>query len=255
MRQAEEGVALDAEQASVANSGVKALIPVGRPFLDYVLSSLADAGYGEVCLVVAPEHEMIRRYYEEEVRPERIRVCFAVQEHPDGTADAVAAAESCADGDPILVVNSDNYYPQEALAALREISGSGAALFERRSLVAEGNIPAARVRRFGVGRIDTQGHLRSIIEKPDEETLAGLGEEVWVSMNCWRFGPAIFDACGKINISVRKELEITDAVQYAIDRLGETFSVVRVRAGVLDMTGRRDIASVTEALADVEVRL
>ena len=85
--------------------------------------------------------------------------------------------------------------------------------------------------------------------------LAGLGTDVWVSMNCWRFGPSIFEACRGISTSPRGEFEIPDAVQYTIDRLGDVFSVVKIRAGVLDMTGRRDIAAVTKRLAGVEVRL
>ena len=34
------------------------MIPLDRPFLDYVLSALADAGYRRVCVVVAPHHEL-----------------------------------------------------------------------------------------------------------------------------------------------------------------------------------------------------
>lgn len=256
MREPDSAAHLDAKQANVADSGVKALIPVGRPFLDYSLSNLADAGYHDICLVVAPDHSAVRHYYYEDVRPQRIAIRFAVQQDPNGTADAVAAAEEFAGADPFVVINSDNYYPCEALAALREIDGSGTAMFERDSLIAQSNIPAERVGRFGVGLLDEiDGHLTRITEKPDDDLLASLGTDVWVSMNCWRFGPSIFEACQRISPSPRGELEIPDAVQYAIDQLGETFSVVKVRAGVLDMTGRRDIAAVAKRLAGVEVRL
>ena len=36
--------------ALMADTGVKALIPIGRPFLDYVLSALADAGLAPLVL-------------------------------------------------------------------------------------------------------------------------------------------------------------------------------------------------------------
>ena len=255
MRRADAGVPLDDRQAAIADTGVKALIPIDRPFLDYVLSGLADAGYRRVCLVVAPDHESLRRYYEEEVQPERVRVEFAVQAEPKGTADAVAAAEAFAAADPFLVINSDNYYALEALSGLRELAGCGTALFAGRSIVEKGNIPAERVRQFGVGSIDERGFLRRVLEKPDPETMAAMGDDVWVSMNCWRFGPSIFEACRRITPSPRGELEITDAVQYAIDVLGESFRVLKVRGAVLDITSRRDIASVAEKLSGVEVRL
>ena len=76
-----------------------------------------------------------------------------------------------------------------------------------------------------------------------------------MGVNCWRFGPAIFEACRRIGLSPRGELEITDAVQYALDVLGEPFRVLKVRAPVLDMTSRNDVASVAEKLTGVKVEL
>ncbi|MGO8747722.1 MAG: sugar phosphate nucleotidyltransferase [Thermoguttaceae bacterium] len=254
MRRADSGVALDERQQAVADTGVKALIPIGRPFLDYVLSGLADAGYRRVCLVVAPDHEVLRRYYEE-LKPARVQIEFAVQVEPKGTGDAVAAAKAFAGLDPFLVVNSDNYYPAEALAGLRELTRMGAALFEQEAMFARSNISADRIRQFAVGRISAAGHLEKILEKPDDATLASLPRPLWLSMNCWRFGPAIFEACAKIAPSPRGEMEITDAVQYAIDVLGEALDVVKVRAAVLDMTSRKDVATIAPKLAGIEVRL
>src|SRR5438128_295455 len=90
MRAARDAVRLDPDQASVADTGLKAMIPVtpGRPFLDYILASIADAGFTEVCLVVAPDHDALRAHVERAVPLERLRVSFAVQEKALGTADA-----------------------------------------------------------------------------------------------------------------------------------------------------------------------
>ena len=253
MRKEDEAAGLDQRQARMAETGVKALIPIGRPFLDYVLSALADAGYRQACLVVAPDHEIIRRYYREEAPPRRIQVEFAIQVEPKGTADAVAAAEAFAGGDPLLVINSDNYYPLEALAGLRETQGSAVALFEQEAMLSGSNIAADRIRHFAVGKIDAAGCLERILEKPSDETLVSLPRPLWLSMNCWRFGPPIFEACRQIQPSARGEWELPDAVQYAINVLGEPFRALTVRAPVLDMTNRRDIAGVAEKLAGKEV--
>jgi dTDP-glucose pyrophosphorylase len=216
---------------------------------------LADAGYRQVCLIVAPDHDSIRRYYDREVQPERISIHFAVQQEPNGTADAVAAAEAFAGGDPFLVINSDDYYPVEALRRLREVTGSATALFERESMIAGSNIPADRIEAFAVGLMNGEGILRRVVEKPSQAELASIPKPHWLSMNCWRFGPSIFEACRRIKPSRRGELELPDAVQYAMDELNETFQVVRVRAPVLDMTSRKDVAAVAEKLAGVEVKL
>lgn len=255
MQKSDDSVALEAAQATAADTGVKAMIPIGRPFLDYVISALADAGYRQVCLIVGPDHDSIRTYYCDEAKLDRLSIDFAIQEEPRGTADAVAAAEAFASSDPFLVINSDDYYPVEALRRLREVAGSATALFERESMITGSNIPSDRIRAFAVGLTNGEGVLRQILEKPSEEQLASIPRPHWLSMNCWRFGPSIFEACRHIGPSSRGELELPDAVQYAMDELGETFQVVHVRAPVLDMTSRQDIAAVAQRLAGVEVRL
>jgi glucose-1-phosphate thymidylyltransferase len=250
---------IDDEQARVADTGMKAMIPVGRPFLDYLLSALADSGIVRVILVIGPEHEVIRDYYTSRVVLSRLSVDFAVQDRPLGTADAVLAAEPSVGREPFIAVNSDNYYPASVLAAVRALPGSGLAAFDPEALVTLGNIEAGRVSAYAVLDLDDAAGphpvLRRIVEKPDEGTWATLGRSAPVSMNCWRFGPTIFDAARSIRPSRRGEYEIADAVQYAIERMGERFLAVRVSAGVLDLSNRADIPQVARRLAGAEVRL
>jgi glucose-1-phosphate thymidylyltransferase len=254
MRKQDDGAALSDREKAMAEAGIKALIPIDRPFLDYVLSALGDAGYRRICLVIGPDHDVIRRYYGEEVQLDRLSIDFAVQEEPKGTANAVLAAETFADGDPVAVLNSDNYYPVGALRPLREQGGSGVALFDWQSMTAGADLPEERLRSFTVGKLEN-GCLKAILEKPDEATWQALPRPIWISMNCWQFRATIFDACRAIKPSKRGEYEITDAVQHSIDVLGEPFRVVTTSETVLDITSRRDIASVREKLAGVEVRL
>jgi glucose-1-phosphate thymidylyltransferase len=249
----QEAALTDAERAA-AETGVKALIPIDRPFLDYVLSALADAGYRQICLVVAPDHEAIRSYYRQ-AQLTRVAVEYAVQVEPRGTANAVAAAESFAGADPFLVINSDNYYPVEALRRLREQDGFAAALFERESMLSGSNIAPERVKSFAVAAISPEGMLERILEKPDAATLAAMPRPHWLSMNCWRFTPAIFEACRNIHPSPRNEFEVTDAAQYVIDVLRLPFHAVTIRAPVLDLTSRKDIATIKPILSGIEVRL
>jgi glucose-1-phosphate thymidylyltransferase len=254
MRKANDSATMSAEQAGVAATGVKAMIPaMGRPFLDYVLSGLADAGYRKVCLVIGPEHDIISNYYTS-LKYERLSVSFAIQQEPRGTADAVAPAKAFAGSDDFIVLNSDNYYPLEALKGLRALSGAGLAGFERDALIAGSNILAERIAKFAC--IETVGGvMKRIIEKPSPEVLEKMPRPIVLSMNCWRFGPGIFEGCAKIKPSPRGELELTDAVQYTIDKLGEKYQVVPVRAGVLDLSSREDIGPVAERLKSVKVAL
>lgn len=250
MRQSDGVARLDSAQEAAAAAGLKAMISFGRPFLDYVLAALAEAGIREVCLVIGPEHDAVRKYYTQTAPPRRLRVAFAVQQEPRGTADAVLSAEEFAAGGDFLVINSDNYYPVSALAALAGLSEPGVALFERDSLIAASNIPAERIASFAVCVIGADGYLEAILEKPDEKTLAGLGPDPPVSMNCWRFSSAIFAACRRVPLSLRGELELPMAVREAMAQ-GMRFKVVRCREGVLDLSRRADIAAVAERLRGV----
>ena len=253
MRKASEeaGTLSDAQQR-VAATGVKALMPVesstgpARPFLDYVLANLVEAGYTSACLVIGPSHQQIRDYYGS-LDTKRIQIEFAVQPEPRGTADAVRAAESYAAGDPFAMINSDNFYPVDALRRLRALTGNGIALFGRDAMVAGSNIEADRIEKFCVVSLDGD-RLKKLHEKPTPAEIAALGDEVYVSMNCWRFGPSVFDACRQIAPSPRGEYEITDAAQYVRDVLGEPFVAVKCDEPVLDLSSRGDVRAVAKKL-------
>ncbi len=254
MQRSEPSASLDTAQAAMADAGLKAMIPFRRPFLDYVLSALADAGCLDVCLVVGPEHDVVRDYYERERPPERVRVSFAVQVEPRGTADAVLAAERFAGGDPFLALNADNYYPADVFRALVALDGPGLPAFDPAGLVRGSNIEADRVRAYAILRIDAAGHLEDIVEKPDARQIAEAGDRYYVSMNCWRFGPAIFTACRSIAPSPRGEFELPSAVRYAVRTLGEPFRAVPVNAPVLDLSRRADITAVERWLEGIDPR-
>jgi len=254
MRKADSQAKLSDEQTAAAEVGVKAMIPIGRPFADYILHTLAEAGYRRICMVIGPEHDSVRDYYQR-LNPKRISIDFAVQVKPLGTADAVLAAEAFAGEDEFVVVNSDTYYPIEALASLRQLDGPGLIGFERDALINGSNIPADRLVKFAVIEMDAGDMLKRVIEKPDQATLESMPEPQCISMNCWRFTSRIFKACQCISPSARGELEITDAVQYAVDSLGESFTVIRMESPVLDITSREDIDPVAAKLSDIKVSL
>ena len=255
MRREDHRAGLSQSQSSVADSGVKGMIPLARPFLDYVISALADAGITDVCLVIGPGHQRMRDYFGGEVELTRIRVHFAVQPQPLGTANAVAAAESFADGDHVLALNSDNYYPVHTLRALRQLGSAGVAAFDRDALTRLGNIDAERIATFSVVTVEADGALERIVEKPDDALIASLGPNVFVGMNSWSLPPDIYRACRSVAPSARGELELPDAVMYARDVLGISFRVLCFHDYVLDLSRRADIATVADRLSNVEPRL
>jgi dTDP-glucose pyrophosphorylase len=244
MRVPDSAVRLTPEQQRIADAGLKPMIPLnGRPFLDYILSSLADAGINEVALVVAPDHDAVRRYYESDAPPARVRLTFLVQAQALGTADAVLTAEQWAGGEPFLTTNADNLYPVDVLAALAALGEPGLPAFDPDDLVRSSNIPRERLRTFALLDVDVRGYLTGIVEKP-----ADMAGAQGISMNCWRFDERIFQACRDIPRSARGEFELPEAVGLALHR-GVPFKTFPARGPVLDLSTRGDAGDVARRLS------
>ena len=294
MREPDPDAALSEAQRRAADAGSKMMVPVhGRPFLDYVLGALADAGIADVALVVAPDHDGIRAHYAAHP-PARVSLTFVVQPEALGTANAVLAAEAWTAGAPFLAMNADNLYPVAALRDLASLAEPGLTAFERDDLVRTSNIAAERVRAFALVEVDDEGYLTAIVEKPaslppaadlppeggSHETVRGSdpagrgsdavphdqpaasairrtdqieGKNVFVSMNCWRFDARIFEACRGVTRSVRGELELPEAVARAT-RGGVRFKAIHAAGPVLDLSRRADTADIERRLAGVDPR-
>lgn len=270
MQRADDDATLTAAQRRAADAGLKALMPIaGRPFLDYVLASLADAGLRRIGLVVAPDYGAIAAHYAARP-PSRVALDFIVQPVALGTANAVAAAESWAEGRPFLVMNGDNLYPVRALADLASLDEPGLPAFDAADLIRTSNIPEERIRTFALVAVDESGYLTSIVEKPTIPLEGGdhgstippeggnhgpvasaFRRNSIVSMNCWRFDSRIFDACREVPRSARGEYELPEAVGLAVRR-GVRFRAVPARGPVLDLSRRADAAEVERRLGGME---
>lgn len=251
----EGDAALTATQAAAAAAGAKGMMPIGsgltRPFLDYVLSALADAGCTSVCFIVAPDHAAIRDYYDGRGRPSRLTIEYAVQPIADGTARAVMCAEGYAGRDPFLVLNSDNLYPAPVLRSLVELREPGLPAYERDSLIRDSGFPADRVMGFAAIEVDRDGYLIRIVEKPGREYYDAAGPRALISMNVWRFDQRIFQACRDVPLSSRGEYELPEAVGLAVSR-GIKFATFPASGAVLDLSRRSDVALVSDRLRGVE---
>jgi glucose-1-phosphate thymidylyltransferase len=246
-----EGAALTAAQAAAASAGMKAMMPVasGRPFLDYVLHALAEAGVRRVGLVLGPEHDAVRDYYRQQTR-RRLEVSCLVQPEALGTADAVVCAEPWTERQPFLVANADNMYPVPVLKALVEGTTPAFPGFERDSL----GLPLEKIGTYALVERDARGCLSRITEKPGVDAVTAAGPAALISMNVWRFDRRIFEACRDVPVSSRGERELPQAVGLAAAR-GMCLEVIPVQGTVVDLSRRADVADVERALAGAVVEL
>lgn len=266
MRAHDARVRLTAEQQRAADAGHKAMMPIhGRPFLDFAISAVADAGVDRVALVIAPDADAVRRYYEDVAPPSRVRLEFVVQPEARGTADAILCGEAWTDGQPFLAMNSDNLYPVSALRDLVALDEPGLPGFDADDLVRSSNIPRERIASFALLAVDDAGYLSSIIEKPAPapsypspspsypSSSSSPSYPSLVSMNLWCFDSGIFDACRDVPRSIRGEFELPEAVALALAR-GARFRAIPARGPVLDLSRRADAVDVERRLAGVEAR-
>lgn len=68
-------------------------------------------------------------------------------------------------------------------------------------------------------------------------------------MNAWLFSSIIFEACRNINLSPLGEYELADAVNFAIENIGEKFTAVYSNEGVLYFSSRADVEKIGERLS------
>lgn len=169
-----------------------------------MISELTDAGLTDICLVIGPEHDLVRDYCST-LDLSRVRISFAVQLEALGTADAFRVARAFAAGERFVVVNADNFYPAEALRALLRAPGTATVGFDAAAMVGRSNIPADRIAAFAILDTDAEGRLVDLIEKPSADVVARIGPHARISMNCFLFGPGIFDACDSIPPLARGE--------------------------------------------------
>jgi glucose-1-phosphate thymidylyltransferase len=245
---------LASSQIDAAAKGAKGMMPFGRPFLDFSLSILADAGIRTATLVVPPDHQEMRRYFDETSNDRRVALRYAVQETARGTADAVLSARGALEEAPFLVMNSDNLYPLNAVRGVASIGDDGLIAFDADALVADGAISPDRILKFALLDLDADDVLVDIREKPTPDDPLALRPQRWVSMNLWSFTPSIFSACEQVTPSPRGELEIQDAIRIAINDQSARFKAIRSTEGVLDLSSRSDIAIVEHRLRHMTAR-
>jgi glucose-1-phosphate thymidylyltransferase len=189
----------------ITHTSAKQLVPVAnKPVLEFGLESIRDAGVTEVGIIVGETHEEIRAHVGDGSQF-GIRVTYVHQPDPLGLAHAVLTAEEFLGDDDFVMYLGDNLIAGGITEFVQQ--------FEGRRPAAQ--ILLARVRdpeRFGVAELDDSGHVVKLVEKPTQPKtdLALVG--------VYLFSNRILEACHAIEPSARGELEITDAIQWLIDK-------------------------------------
>jgi len=182
----------------------KQLVPVAnKPVLFYGIEALAEAGIRDIGIVVGDTKDEIQDAVGDG-KKWGIRVHFIEQEAPLGLAHAVKIAESFIGKDSFVMYLGDNILKSGIKPLVEE--------FQERtpnSLILLTEVPNPQL--FGVAELK-DGRVVRLVEKPKKpmSNLALVG--------VYMFDFHVFEAVKAIKPSWRNELEITDAIQYLIDK-------------------------------------
>jgi glucose-1-phosphate thymidylyltransferase len=185
-------------------TSAKQLVPVAnKPVLFYGIEALAGAGIRDIGIVVGDTQAEIRAAVGDG-SAWGVSITYIEQDAPRGLAHAVLISEEFIGAEPFVMYLGDNLLNKGISNFVEE--------FVREKPAAQ--ILLARVpdpQMFGVAEL-ADGRVVRLVEKPQEpkSDLALVG--------VYMFSPVVFDAVKAIRPSLRNELEITDAIQYLIDR-------------------------------------
>lgn len=183
----------------------KSLLPVANaPLLHACIDKLVEQQITEIGIVIHPEQESLIKTSLAHVKRWNVIFEYIYQHEPKGIANAVLLAQPFIGSHSFIMLLGDNLM-SISLSELREraeIEGNPATL-----LLGEVDAP----QDYGIAEVENNRIIR-LEEKPKapKSNQAVLGAYV--------FTPVLFDAARAIKASARGEYEITDAIQWLIER-------------------------------------
>lgn len=182
----------------------KQLVPVAnKPVLFYGIEALKEAGILEIGIVVGDTKDEIREAVGDGTRWD-VRISYIEQEAPLGLAHAVKISEEFLGNEPFVMYLGDNILKSGIKSLVEEFKEK-----KPNSLILLTEVPDPQL--FGVAEL-RDGRVVRLVEKPKKpaSNLALVG--------VYMFDFHIFEAIKSIKPSWRNELEITDAIQYLVDK-------------------------------------
>lgn len=176
----------------------KQLMPIyDKPMIYYPLSTLMWAGISEILIISTPHDLPLFRQLLGDGKNLGCRFEYAVQENPNGLAEAFIIGKEFVGDDKVALILGDNIFYGTGLAELLQSNNNPDG----------GIIYAYHVHdpeRYGVVDFDAHGNVLSIEEKPSQP------KSNFAVPGIYFYDNSVLEIAANIKPSHRGELEITD---------------------------------------------
>ena len=221
----------------------KQLLPVfDKPMVYYPLCTLMTAGIRETLVITTREDAPLFHRLLGDGRQWGISLAYAVQEHPNGLAEALLIGEDFLAGDPCTLILGDNIFYGHDLSGLLERAGrrtSGATIFA---------YPVTNPERYGVVAFDATGRAVSVDEKPAQP------KSRYAVTGLYYYDGTASVIAKRIRPSARGELEITDVNRAYLERGALEVEVMGRGMAWLDMGTHESLLEAANFIETMEKR-